>query len=274
MTAQMMAVDNNVVVVMLVSVAICLLAWLLIYITRQVVIGTNTSVLLTADILALNSANYTTITTANMPASVNGNSFTYTFWIKLMTFDQTSTHKILWFRSSGTNDALGSPLVMLDSSSNRMYVLLATNLTPLGITFSDVTGRRIDELRSNLRFAVAVIDYVPMTRWAHIGIIVNDCYVQLALDGVLYSSGTVDNYASASSADSVRPMIKPASGTIYIGGQPSVQGSMTRLQFSNYPMNIADIKKMYDALPSGSSMFSLVGLPQYGLRNPIYRISS
>jgi hypothetical protein len=269
-------VDNNVTLALMIAISVLLLAWLLVYMTKRVIIGTQTSVLLTNDVVPLNSPNYTTLTTSNMPASINGNTYTYMFWLKLTYFNASTTHKVLWFRSSNTRDALGVPIVMLDARSNRMYVLLTTNLTPAGLTFDDITGLRIEDLRGVLRFAVATIDYVPMSRWTHIGIIVNDRYVQLTLDGNLYSSGTVDNYASvagASAATNVRAVIQPASGTIYMGGQPDIEGQMTRLQFANYPMLVKDIKKVYDALPTGSTGLGALGLPKYGLRNPFYKIT-
>jgi hypothetical protein len=272
-TAPGLRLDNNIVLVIMIVVTLCILTWVLIYFTRRIMMGQQTHVLLSRDVIALNSANYTTISTSNMPDSVNGNTYTYLFWMKLQTFDQTSAHKVLWFRSGGTNDAVGTPVVMLDSSSNRMYVLLATNLTPAGLTFSDIVGKRVTDLRNLLRYAVAVIDYVPMTRWTHIGIIVNDRYVQLTVDGNLYSSGTVDNYA-ASDDLTTRPMILPARGVLYIGGQPTVQGSMTRVEFANYPMTVKEIHKIYEALPNGASALSMLGLPQYGLRNPIYRLNT
>lgn len=268
---------NNVTLALLISVSVLLLAWILVYLTKRVIVGTQTNVVLTNDIVYLNSSNYTTLTTSNMPSSINGNTYTYMFWLKLTYFNASTTHKVLWFRSSGTRDALGVPIVMLDSKSNRLYVLLATNLTPAGLTFDDITGLRIEDLRGVLRFAVAAIDYVPMSRWTHIGIIVNDRYVQLTLDGNLYSSGTVDNYASvagtSAAAATVRPVINAASGTIYMGGQSDIEGQMTRLQFANYPMLVKDIKKAYDALPAGSSVLGILGMPKYGIRNPFYKIA-
>jgi hypothetical protein len=264
-------ISQNTVVIFLVVIAVLLLAWLLVYISRNVVLGTQTRVLLTSSPIDLGTNSSVSIKAINMPDSINGNSYTYMFWIKLDSFQPTNVHKVLWFRSSDSQSAVGAPVVMLDKDSNRMYVLLATNLTNKALTLQSIVTSRPDVLRQQYRFAVAVIDYVPMNRWAHVGIVANDRYVALTLDGELHSSGTVDTYA-ASSAEAGRPVIVPASGVITVGGTGgAVKSQMTRLEFCNYAVTPQTVRDTYNMGVTGS-MMSSIGLPLYGLRNPFYRI--
>jgi hypothetical protein len=207
----------------------------------------------------------------NMPDSINGNTYTYMFWLKIDSFQYTQVHKVLWYRSSDPHNAVATPLVLLDNDSNRMYVLLATNRTNAALSLDAIVTAPLEKLKSEYRFAVSVIDYVPMNRWVHIGIIAKDRMISLVLDGELHSNGTVDTYA-ASSTESGRPVILPASGIVYVGGTGNVlSATLSRLEFCNYDMIASDVRKTYEQGVTGS-MLTSAGLPMYALRNPIYRI--
>jgi hypothetical protein len=269
----MMEVSENFVILMMVSVALLLVGWTLVYILRNTVIGSQTQLLLLPSPMPLDGPNKQVITTTNMPNLMGGNTFTYHFWMRIDGYSFTQhSHKIMWYRSRGSDDVTGSPVVMMDANSNVIYILLPTNDTLKGTTINQIIGKSVDALRKEMRFAVAIIDYFPMTRWVHLGIIVNDRYVTLTLDGQLFSNGTVDTYAGTA-ANARRPYITAPEGQIYVGGQPAVQGKITRLAFCNYPMLQADLQKVYEAGVTGQSILSSVGLPIWGLRNPFYRIS-
>lgn len=268
-----MELSDNFVILLMVSVALLLVGWTIVYILKRTIVGQQTQLMLMNAPVPLDGVNKQAITATNIPNLLGGNSFTYHFWMRVDGYDfATQNHKVLWYRSRGDNDVTGSPVVMMDANSNAVYVLLPTNQTLKGTTLNQIIGKSIEAIRKDMHFAVAIIDYFPMTRWVHVGIIVNDRYVTLTLDGDLYSNGTVDTYAGTAD-NAQRPFITAPEGTIYVGGQPAVRGKLTRLAFGNYPILQADMKKIYEQGVTGQSVMAAWGLPIYGWRNPIYRIA-
>ena len=252
----------------LVVVVLLLIIWVVVYIIRNVMYGTFTTVTLVTSQVPINGNTFQVVA-SNMPAAVNGNDYTYAFWMKLMDFSLTNYHKLIWYRSASPDNMAGCPLCMLDRGTNRLYFLLSTNQTSATLTRNDVVGKEIDQLRSDNSMAVVSLDYVPMSRWTHLGIIVRDRYVTLTVDGEVYANGTVSTFVGGNTG----AVISPASGTIYIGGESTVDGLITRMQFANYATSLDDMRNMYLAGPSHSMMgIGGLNIPTYGLRWPVYRL--
>ena len=271
----MFLVSNSTFMVVSIVVSLLLATIVIVYLARNIVLGSQQKLVILSTPTALNAPTQTTLSAVNMPNAPNGNAFSYSFWLKLTAFDFTSTHKPIWYRSASATNAIVSPMVLLDAATNQLYVLIATNRTqtvtgvngPLQI--SDVVGSSIADIQNNMSFAVATLGYFPMNTWAHIGIIANDQYLAITLDGTLTSSGTINTLSNATGP---RPYVLPAAGTFYVGGNANLQGSITRLTFANYAMSPEEMQADYKLGVTGSGLASL-GLPQYALRSPIYRIS-
>jgi len=68
-------------------------------------------------------------------------------------------------------------------------------------------------------------------------------------------------------------------GDIYVGGSaieqdvgPGFSGLVASLTFFNHDLNAKDIYRIYEAGPV-DNLAAKLGLPAYGVRSPIYRIS-
>lgn len=256
----------------LVATVLLLIVWVIVYILRGVMYGSLVRVSLVKERVKLHGNGFQVVA-ENMPAAVNGNDFSYGFWIKLNDFSITNIHKVLWYRSSKVENMRGSPVCLLDRSSNKMYFILATNLTKTDLSRQDILGKAMDDVKSSESVAVVMLDYLPMNRWSHVALVVRDRYVSIFLDGEVYNSGTVDSLTGTST--NVSPVISPPSGTVYIGGEPTINGEITKMEFANYAVSVDDVKAMYLSGPT-QRLVGIAGLdiPMYGLRWPVYKIGS
>lgn len=253
----------------LVGIVMLLILWVVVYIVKGIVYSNLTRVMLVKDRVPLQGNSFQVVA-ENMPAAINGNDYTYGFWIKLASFEISATHKLLWYRADTAASMRGCPVCLLNKSSNKMHFLLATNLTRMDITRNDIMAKDMVDLRSSEKMAIVTLDYMPMSRWTHIAIVVRDRYVTLLVDGEVYSNGTVEGYASPGA------VIIPPSGTIYIGGEPKVSGELTKMEFCNYAASIDEVAQMYSMGPDFRlvAVGGIINLPQYGIRSPIYKIGS
>lgn len=182
------------------------------------------------------------------------------------------------------------------------------------------------------------IDYIPLQRWVHVGIVVNEDLnggtITAYIDGQLQSEVSpqtkikIDNpnvkmtYTSAGSpvlsaitttnnnsiqlTVNTQPLTAPAAGApdtraqtatakpitpkfdiktvdldhkgdVYIGGSLSsavgagFSGLISKVQFFNYDLNAQDVYNNYLKGPI-DNLLAKMGLPPYGVRNPIYKL--
>lgn len=254
---------------MLVGVVMLLILWVVVYVVRGIVYSSLARVMLIKERIPLQGNSFQVVA-ENMPAAINGNDYTYGFWIKLSSFEISAEHKVLWYRADSAASMRGCPVCLLDASSNKMHFLLATNLTRMDLTRKDVLGSNVSDLQSSEKIAIVTLDYMPMSRWTHVAIVVRDRYVTLFVDGDVYSNGTVEGYATPGA------VILPPSGTIYVGGEPKVTGELTKMEFCNYASSIDEVARMYASGPDFRIVTAggLLNLPMYGFRWPVYKIGS
>lgn len=257
-------------IAILVIAALLLIVYVVVVIVRSIVHSNMTRVTLVKERLSLHGNGYV-IQAENMPASINGNEYTYGFWMNIASFAvPTNEHKILWYRASSYDSMRGCPLCMLDKDSNKVHFILSTNLTRQDILRRDVLANSMQNLRAIEAMAVVTLDYMPTSNWVHIALVVRDRYVTLYVDGEVYANGTVEGYAKTGA------VISPANGTIYVGNEKNVKGELTKMEFCNYAASSDEVAAMYASGPDFrfSTLGGFVNLPMYGLRWPVYRIGS
>jgi hypothetical protein len=169
-------------------------------------------------------------------------------------------------------DLTASPVCFMHPANNSISFAFSTNNTPTGLQRNDFAFQSVANMRDQNYMAVIEIDYCPMSRWAHIAVVVKDMYMILYLDGDIIKKDTVMN---AVSPTGVRSVINPATGTIFVGGEASVIGQIAKMECANYAATNDDVRRMYSMGPSMQNFGTrMLGLPQYGVRSPIYRITS
>lgn len=219
-----------------------------------------------------------TFSGSKFPAS-NGHEFTYSFWLYLTDYDVMYTHRVL-FRRGGQIDSMnfGNPIVGMDAKTNKMYVAIKTNQSLDVRTMDDV-------LAASKKYAVAVVDYVPLQRWVHIAFSVQDSILTVFMDGDIYSVKSITDITNvdpvrntpttSTSTSETRGFYSNTIGDMYVGDSKAIiKGFLSKLQYFNYALTQKDIQRVYNSGPVKQSILSMIGLSSYGMRSPIYRIDN
>jgi len=254
-----------------------------------------------------------------IPAPGNGNRMTYSFWIYIYDINKYSVENdirhVMHFGEESTVGA--SPSVWLDGKENKMYIRFdkrtdtQTN-PPTGFK------ERLDKLMKtgsaasndpekiqnagfaptatvNFKDAVAidlakrgvVIDYIPLQRWVHVTVLVNETvnrgYISVYLDGELVKTVSSKDKENLSVTGkfvtyNLQDLNLAKAGSIYVGGDiysdnvaRGFSGIVSKIMVSNYDLNGVEIKKIYMDGPV-DNLSSKLGLPAYGVRSPVYRL--
>jgi hypothetical protein len=241
-----------------------------------------------------------------VPASGNGKRQTLTFWIYIYDIQKYAGvfRHVLHRGIEGGNPTTGTvgPYIYLDPNTNKMYVTFAptdvTKLYPSAAIQTAMTASTVSQADqyAYLNYARGItIDYVPLQRWVHVAIVVNEDAsvggsIATYVDGAFVKSVSTNNPAVASSSppfSTASTVAQPAfsisdanldlKGNVYTGGSigstvgPGFSGMLSMIKFFNYDMNANDIYADYKKGPIDNVLAQL-GLPAYGLQSPIYRV--
>jgi phage baseplate assembly protein gpV len=248
-----------------------------------------------------------------IPASGNGKRQTIAFWIYINDVDKyKGLYRHIWHR--GEKQAIGaSPLIFMDKASNKIHIRYDDLTSPAQISMSapyvdtrDITvppatastkytvNKDSDKIPYDLATHGITIDYVPIQRWVHVAVVVNEEVnggsIQAFLDGELVKSveaGKTINveFIAGSARQTVTQEYKfqnlnlDKPGDVYIGGSllesvgPGFAGLVSKITFINHDLNVKDIYNLYLQGPI-DNLASKLGMPAYGVRSPIYKIGS
>lgn len=211
-----------------------------------------------------------TFASSKFPPS-NGHEFTFSFWIYLTDYDVLYNHRSL-FRRGGSVDGInfGNPIVALDSKTNKMYIAIKTNQSLEVQSIEDV-------LTSTKKYAVSMIDYVPLQRWVNIAFSVQDAIATIFMDGDIYSVKSItdipDINAEGGGIAGSRGFYSNTTGDMYVGDSKYItKGFLSRLQYFNYACTQKQMQQIYKAGPVKQSLLAMIGLSTYGVRTPVYKI--
>lgn len=263
------------------------------------------------------TTNYSKASGDGIPTTLNGRRASFMFWVYINDISkyQGSYRHVL---HRGDEDPLGaSPLVMLDKQTNKLYIRFS------GTTDDDTTTMKWDDIvtyskykkgctsvaadkksctvlaetteaaklsdEDAIKYDLAthgiVVDYVPLQRWVHITVIVNETVnrgdMYLYMDGELVKTLSSSEAEKLSDGTEVKYNFQNLNlakkGDIWVGGSttgaagPGFSGLVAKVGFTNYDMNATEVYKEYLKGPV-DNLTSKLGLPAYGLRSPVYRI--
>jgi len=219
----------------------------------------------------------------------NGERRSFTFWIYIHDMNKyKGMYKNVFNITNiqkNTDLRQMSPCVFLDKDNNRMYVRFGSIL-PENNDFQYYSSITQPNLARFMKQGIT-IPYIPLQRWVHIGIVCNansyKNYIYAYVDGDLVNStstGEKDNYIpnSNDTLKDLKNMDLNINGFLNIGGDsndtaegPGFSGLVSKITTYNYELNQKDIFADYYKGPIGG-FFSKLGLPNYGVRSPIYKI--
>lgn len=206
---------------------------------------------------------------AKIPATLNGQEFTYSFWVYIVTYAMTSSPKLVFFRGENrAKPSLGNPIVFLEPRTNRMKLKFRTNKVTSAGTIATQGG-----------FVTSTIDYVPLQRWVHVVAVVQDSRISVYLDGELYSVETLYEHVT----NDERPLLQGTVGDVVAGYVPTaddaaatekndrVNAFVSNMEFFNYALMQTQVSRIYRLGPSNRSWLSWLGFSGYTLRSPFER---
>ena len=278
--------------------------------------------------MPLMGSEYKKLAGAEIPRAYNGKRMTISFWVYIHDVDRyKGIYRHLWHR--GDKTVVGaSPLVFLDKDSNRMHIRFEkhaaiTQNLDMAVPFDRTVDMPVLDRASgatsatnfkgtieNLDHAIMLdlathgitIDYIPIQRWVHVAIVVNEevngGMMYAYLDGELVKQETSGRaisketivkgkYAGNDTLKTVLTTVRKVReyqgmnldkpGDVYTGGStvedvgPGFSGLVSNIYFANHDLNAADIYKIYEQGPV-DNLAAKLGLPAYGVRSPVYRM--
>lgn len=210
-----------------------------------------------------------------LPATLNGQEYSFSFWLYLLEYTPLDNHALIFSRGgSGTTIDRSNPIVFLNKNTNKLHVGVKTTMIPTEpLKVTDGNAILDGVLKPSSGFMTGSIDYVPLQRWVQVVFVVQDNLLTLYMDGDIY---TTNNIFDMPREGDKRPVFKGSTGDLFVGSLPNLttqlRGFISKLQFYNFAVMHNDVKAMYSEGPSIQGMLSRMGLPEYGLRSPIYKI--
>lgn len=206
-----------------------------------------------------------------VPENISTERFAYSFWVYLNSVNNSNKDTLIFAR---TNDDLDvEPRIIVNNAHLLVYMRKETN--SMIVKLKTKSSTQIDNGDNNLQtsidedttnFLEYKIDYVPLQRWVHVLLNVNGKLTTLFLDGKAHSTNISPNMSS----------IKDPSGTVVIGGDSELDvtdGLISRLEFFNYAFtNQGQVSGLYKNGPIKKNILQQLGITNYGVRSPLYRI--
>jgi hypothetical protein len=201
-----------------------------------------------------------------LPEMYNGNEFSYSFWVYVNSSTGNNIHgdKHVLSRMTNTEDiSTANPMFFIDSDSNKLYAYVSYSSSNENVLVNNLPDMKTEAL---------VIDYLPIHRWLNIVLVVDNNYIQLFMDGELRQ---VKDFSSNGITANKVP--RPTQGNIVAGGNDtliSFDGFISKVQCFNYALTLDHAKIVYKTGPLPKSLLAAIGVPNYGVRSPFYRIDT
>jgi hypothetical protein len=210
----------------------------------------------------------------DIPSSSNGQRRTYTFWIYLNDMNSNNgMYKNVWSIGSSPPDSKlnkYSPSVFLDKATNKMHMRFSKNS-------NQQSGDLTSDSEEQVMKTGITLDYIPLQRWSHIAIVLNDNYqggnITAYIDGELAKSVNHKEEYNGVEKD-YNDLNIDMGGKLYVGGDKQqggmagFSGLLSKVSIHNYDLNQRDIIKDYQKGPI-DNMLAALG---YGVRAPIYKL--
>lgn len=150
-----------------------------------------------------------------LPSANQGLAYTYSFWIYIADWQYNfGKTKVVFVKGNNTNQ---SPGVYLYPNKNSMAVRLST--------FAEPNGEGCD------------VDNIPLQKWVHIGIVLDNRTVDIYVDGRLVRSCVM------------RGVPKLNNSPLQFGTGGGFYGQLSRMQYFNRALNANDMHEIYTRGP-------------------------
>lgn len=230
---------------------------------------------------------YRRIPITRFSASGNGQRRSYSFWIYINDMNKyDGLYKHVFHIGDDSNITSASPYVFLDKAENKLYVRFSrsSGTESLNVPLTSIANIPDQQDGDLYKFMQqgTIIKYVPIQRWVHICIVINENVnggtITSYVDGEISSIVSNDEQRDGSSlAVSVANLDIDKKGDLYVGGTsfgpegPGFSGLISKVTVYNYDLNQKDVYREYNDGPI-DGLLAKLGLGAYGVRSPVYRI--
>ena len=233
----------------------------------------------------------------DIPEDINGERFAYSFWVYLQSSNDSTDHTLIFSRTRDTFDVenpviVKQPTILayIRKNTNSMIIKLRTressdtnigNVNSTGSSSDDNNDNNdLDEMGFNYSDPANFIsidnsvddmlefklDYIPLQRWVNIIVNINGNLSTLFVDGRVHSTSVASN----------DKIVKMPEGKVIVGGDGNLNttnGYLSRLEFFDYAFTTQNqVNKIYKSGPVSQSILQKLGVTEYGVRSPLYKI--
>lgn len=256
--------------VIFVSLALLIIALLVTFLVLRLrTVSTSGTLVVAAPIKLYNMTSQVRVEGADLPATLNGQEFSISFWLYLVDFVPTTDGPQLILMRGG-DLAAATPIIALDGNSNRMRFAVRTT--------QSTAATPTTVFNASSKYVTAEIDYFPLQRWTHVVMVVRDDKLDVYMNNSLYTVANVTDITTTGTGEQ-RPLFVNVSGPMFVGaygtdGMREPRAFLAQLKFFNYAVTPKQVASVYASGPTSSSLLSKLGLSGYGLRSPIYRVEA
>ena len=219
-----------------VAVSTVLLLIILIWIVGRIIDSGHSQAAVTKGVISLSQPS--AVDSKRIPNFTDGDDFGISLWIYIHDLPRRASN---------------SPILSINS---KPVFAIESGRSNVVVTLPKAEGA--DSVRADADY-----DHVSLRRWVHLMAVHSEGSVSLFKDGELYSVTRVPQQ------DIVVP-----SGSVTLGGPPA-DAFISNVVFMSYFPSTASVKSMYRSGPRTSNwLFRLLGFSNYGVRSPVYKISS
>jgi hypothetical protein len=179
------------------------------------------------------------VKSADLPVLLNGMEYGYSLWLYIDKFEErTSPRQVLL--------------------QDNVRVMLGKSANTLSYEFKAGSGSWFG----------AEIEYVPMARWVHITMVYREGSITFFMDGEVHSVHRLKGNG----------VVSTPTGDLTVGGgggsgTSSWKGDIGTVKVLNYYPSASDVKKFYWQGPVGAGPLKWIGVNNYGVRAPLYRLN-
>lgn len=277
-----------------IAVTVLLFVFVIIYITMAMKSNNLQGKLLNSSPLDLTKQErLVVVKSAEIPSTLSGREYTYSLWLYMENISNTTAtnHNIIMYRGSTTDASTANPIMFMNANSNKMYIAIRTvgennsftNLDNLIQNNWFISSNKNLTYKTANTYIIIPIDYVPLQRWVNVIFVIDNKLISLYLDGELYSVKSCDEFKGSDNNTigfvSTNVVVDKTDGDVIIGKNNSVNLSTTmdgyigKLEFFNYALNQNEVRSIYQNGPISKSWLSLLGITQYGVRSPVYKLN-
>lgn len=152
---------------------------------------------------------------------------------------------------------------MMDRNVNRLYLVFRTNTAGTG---NDAISQLI-KFKSGVppeSHVIVPIEYVPLSRWVMVSVVVDQDTVTTYFDGTIYS------VVSSARFKQNAIISDPAKDDVIVGSSSNgADAYLSKLKFYNYGVSVYQVQTEYRGGPGASGILGALGVSKYRLQWPV-----